>query len=112
MRSSDHHYSLELALTLSSLVRNREERGIQVSFKWVNAHISPVIPKVPNTPTVHGADSSRVQLAGLLISPSTTGFGCWRFGVWVLNTATNPPTIFTLGMQADCKVRSLFWVHR
>jgi hypothetical protein len=109
MQSVDHQYSLELSLTLATLVRHQDgDRTICPTPLIADPEINIYTAMKPESEmqTIAASISHGEGVAGLTTLRSTVASGHLRFGSWCLAPHLEPPRIFTFGLRLDLKVRS------
>jgi hypothetical protein len=110
MEWGDRCYSLELSLTLATLVRH-QNNTCTVCPTSLNAHLKTsfnVVKRAPDTGRPVHLSPRLWRIAGLTTSQSTRTIGHLRFGSWLLFPARTPPAILTLGVQLDLEVHLQF----
>jgi hypothetical protein len=102
MQSLNCHYTLDLALTLSTLVRHWNDTCIVCPIS-LNANLKVGISaeRAPDTGRPVHLSPGLWRVAGLTTLQSA---GHLRFGFWLLLPQRTPPTIITNGVQLDLQV--------
>jgi len=108
MQSMDGYYSLELALTLSTLVRHQSD-GCTIFPTPLNAdprtNINPNYEEAVDVPkNVEFLTDSCI--VGLTTFRSASASANLQFGSWSLASNCTPPRIFTYGLQLKIEVRT------
>jgi hypothetical protein len=108
MQSNDQHYSLELALTLSTLVRHLSDGDCTICPTPLNAdpmiNNYTVIEREFGMQNVPLSSISGGIVAGLTTLQSTVASGHLRFGSWCLAPKFKPPVIFNFGLRLNVQV--------
>jgi hypothetical protein len=108
MEWGDQCYSLELSLTLTTLVRHQND-NCTVCPTSLNADLKTsvnVVKRAPDTGRPAHMPPRLWRIAGLTTSRSTGAIGQLRFGSWLLLPTRTPPIILTMGVQLDLEVRT------